>query len=90
MLDGVRRLADAAEEVPCRTGDPELWFATSPGAVERAKQLCQSCPVRRMCLDEAIARREPWGVWGGEIVLDGAVIPRLRRPGRPRKQPAVA
>jgi WhiB family redox-sensing transcriptional regulator len=85
----VRRLADAAEEVPCRVNDPELWFASSPTAVERAKELCRSCPVRAMCLDEALARREPWGVWGGEIMLDGVVIPRKRRPGRPRKEVAV-
>ncbi len=30
-----------------------------------AKQICGTCPVRRTCLIEAIARKEPYGTWGG-------------------------
>lgn len=32
---------------------------------ESAKALCATCPVREPCLDGAIARNEPEGVWGG-------------------------
>lgn len=74
------------ELLPCRANDPELWFAESPADVEFAKALCQGCPVRRLCLDGALERREPWGVWGGELFLQGAVIPRKRPRGRPRKE----
>lgn len=73
--------------VPCRTGDPELFFADSPGDMEFAKQLCRSCPIRRECLAGALERREPWGVWGGEIFQAGQVIAVKRRRGRPRKHP---
>ncbi|CAN5135181.1 MAG: WhiB family transcriptional regulator [Nocardioides sp.] len=73
------------EALPCRVNNPELWFAESPADVESAKALCQDCPVQSMCLDGAIERREPWGVWGGELFLSGAVIPRKRPRGRPRK-----
>ena len=31
-------------------------------------------------------RAEPWGVWGGEIFERGAVVPRKRPRGRPRKE----
>lgn len=72
---------------PCLTHDAELWFAESPDDVERAKSLCQACPARRRCLDGALERREPWGVWGGELLLQGVVIPRKRPRGRPRKNP---
>ena len=88
-------LHDQAEQVdenlmPCRVNNPELWFAESPTDVEFAKALCQSCPVQTLCLAGALSRREPWGVWGGELFLQGAVIPRKRPRGRPRKHPVAA
>jgi WhiB family redox-sensing transcriptional regulator len=86
----VAAMLDAAEadgrEQPCRTNDPELWFAESPQDLELAKELCGYCPVRQACLAAALARREYSGVWGGEILHRGAVIPRKRPRGRPPKQ----
>ena len=76
--------------LPCRTNDPELFFAESPSDVERAKALCGSCPLRQSCLTGALERREPWGVWGGELLCQGAVLPRKRPRGRPRKHPVAA
>jgi WhiB family redox-sensing transcriptional regulator len=88
-------LHDQAEKVneellPCRINDPELWFAESPSDVEFAKALCQACPVQQLCLTGALERREPWGVWGGQLFLQGAVIPRKRPRGRPRKSEVAA
>jgi len=71
--------------LPCRSHDPDLWFADTPGELERAKQLCAGCPVRAQCLASALSRQEPWGVWGGEILERGTVVPRKRPRGRPRK-----
>lgn len=79
-----------AAALPCRVNDAELFFAESPTDVELAKALCQDCPVRAECLAGALERREPWGVWGGELFLQGAVIPRKRPRGRPRKNPVAA
>jgi WhiB family redox-sensing transcriptional regulator len=70
--------------VPCRAEDAELWFSASPGDLEEAKVLCRGCHLRATCLEGALERAEPWGVWGGELFLDGAVIARKRAPGRPR------
>jgi WhiB family transcriptional regulator, redox-sensing transcriptional regulator len=72
-------------ELPCHVSDPDLWFADSPTDLERAKELCTNCPVRRACLAEALDRAEPWGVWGGEIFDRGSVVSRKRPRGRPRK-----
>ena len=74
-------------ELPC-TDDPELFFAEAPADVEAAKALCQGCRIRVACLEGALERREPWGVWGGELLLRGTVVPRKRPRGRPRKEDA--
>ncbi|MDN5761540.1 MAG: WhiB family transcriptional regulator [Microlunatus sp.] len=74
-------------ELPCRLGDPDLFFAESPVEVEAAKALCQECPVKQLCLAGALERREPWGVWGGQLFVQGAVVARKRPRGRPRKNP---
>lgn len=72
------------EDLPCRIHDQELWFAEAPARLELAKQLCHDCPARLVCLSGAVERREPWGVWGGEIFDHGVVIARKRPRGRPR------
>jgi len=90
---GVGELLDALSSpefsLPCRSGDADLWFAEQPSELERAKSFCGSCPVREACLAGALARREPWGVWGGEIFERGAVVARKRPRGRPRKNVAA-
>lgn len=57
----------------CRGADANLFFA--PNHLERkdereeregrAKAICAECPVRRQCLEFALATREPHGIWGG-------------------------
>lgn len=76
--------------LPCRTHDPELWFAEHTTQVEQAKALCRTCPLIDGCLAGALERQEPWGVWGGEVFVDGAVVARKRGRGRPRKSETVA
>ena len=85
-----RLLALAGFTLPCRREAPDLFFAESPDDVELAKSLCVDCPARAACLAGALDRREPWGVWGGELVLQGVVVPRKRPRGRPRKDEVAA
>jgi len=82
LLDAAPR---AGLDLPCRSGDADLWFAEAPKELERAKELCAACPIKAECLAGALQRAEPWGVWGGEIFERGTVIPRKRPRGRPSK-----
>ncbi|WP_462417158.1 WhiB family transcriptional regulator [Kytococcus sp. Marseille-QA3725] len=81
---------EAGGSLPCLQHDPDTWFAATPAGVEHAKTLCRDCPVRALCLEGALERREPWGVWGGELVEAGRVLARKRPRGRPRKHPVAA
>jgi len=84
MRSGPPPLTGLRLDLPC-TEDPELFFAESPQDVEQAKVMCRGCQARLACLAGALERREPWGVWGGELLLRGAIVPRKRPRGRPRK-----
>jgi WhiB family redox-sensing transcriptional regulator len=88
LLDSLATI-DGADVLPCRE-NPDLYFAESPVDVELAKSLCQGCPLRVPCLAGALERREPWGVWGGELFVQGVVVPRKRPRGRPRKTEVAA
>ncbi|NNG97566.1 WhiB family transcriptional regulator [Gordonia araii] len=85
FTSGASPMAPASLGLPCREADADLWFADAPADLEAAKALCQGCPLQRECLESAIERSEPWGVWGGEIFERGQIVARKRPRGRPRK-----
>jgi WhiB family redox-sensing transcriptional regulator len=90
LLELIAEYEQSGAAIPCRASDPELFFAERPEDVERAKALCIDCPVRRVCIAGALERREPWGVWGGELFIQGVVVARKRPRGRPRKEEVAA
>jgi WhiB family redox-sensing transcriptional regulator len=79
----------AGIDLPC-VEEPELFFAESPQDVEQAKAMCRGCRARIACLAGALERREPWGVWGGELLISGAIVPHKRARGRPGKTDVAA
>ena len=64
-----------------------LFFSDDPHDIARAKAICSRCRVREACLTGAIEREEAWGVWGGEIFVDGLIVAEKRRRGRPPVHP---
>jgi len=85
FVDLTEQAGDARADIPCLQYDAALWFAQSPVDVEFAKNLCGQCPARAECLGGALEREEPWGVWGGELFVHGAIVAGKRPRGRPRK-----
>jgi len=76
--------------LPCHVADPELFFSETDQGIAEAKALCGGCPVRNKCLEGALSRQEPCGVWGGQLIEDGVIIERKRRAGRPPRQVIAA
>jgi len=79
------------EDAACRDsgegGLTALFFSEEIPDIARAKAICHECPVQGPCLQGALARREPSGVWGGQLFVNGRILPLKRRRGRPPKNP---
>lgn len=53
------------EDALCAQVDPEIFHPEKGGDASPAKRVCMRCPVRRECLEEALATGERFGVRGG-------------------------
>lgn len=57
-----------ADDAACKAVDPEAFY---PERNERrsvkkmTKAICGGCPVKQECLNDALSRNEPHGIWGG-------------------------
>lgn len=58
---------DWAKAAACRGYDVEEFFTESKIRVREIKNVCDSCPVRRQCLDEAMRAEDTsrYGIYGG-------------------------
>ena len=82
------REPDWQELARCNDGTgsmTELFREEQLDDIAAAKAFCLECPVKETCLDGARVRREPWGVWGGELFVNGKIVAQKRKRGRPPK-----
>ena len=63
----------------CRGVDPEIFYPPEEDEGLDAKEICAGCPVREVCLDHALNRREKIGVWGGMTERERRRMLRQRR-----------
>lgn len=87
-LVGLRPSEEVRAQARC--ADPSgqltrLFFSEDIPEIRRAKAICRGCEVRILCLQGALERREPCGVWGGELFSHGKVLAVKRPRGRPPK-----
>jgi len=64
-----------------------LFFSDDEFDIARAKAICGKCGLAAGCLAGALDRAEAYGVWGGQLLVDGAIVAVKRGRGRPPKTP---
>jgi WhiB family transcriptional regulator, redox-sensing transcriptional regulator len=102
MIESTDRVPDDAGHQPprdvavwwtharCNDGSGGLanvFFSHVPQDIARAKRMCLGCPALVPCLEGALERREPCGVWGGQLFVNGTIVATKRRRGRPPTVP---
>jgi WhiB family redox-sensing transcriptional regulator len=73
----------------CQDGDEllDVFFSNDLRDIAQAKRICAGCPLLVTCLEGALERSEPYGVWGGQLFRDGQILAVKRSVGRPPKHP---
>jgi WhiB family redox-sensing transcriptional regulator len=66
----------------CRGADPDLFFPERGDTVGPAKKVCSTCLVRVDCLEDALALKEKFGIWGGKSERERRLIRRDRNRRR--------
>ena len=67
-----------------------FFFSERIEEIARAKAICSDCPVLGECLQAALDRKEPCGVWGGQLFSEGKILTAKRNRGRPAKNPTTS
>ncbi len=60
----------------CRTRPDLTWFPGPGESISEQRAICETCPVKAICLEVSLANREDHGIWGG---LSERERRRLRR-----------
>jgi len=92
------------EKARCNGADAKLFYhpeeergSTRRARADAAKAVCRECPMRRICREQSLANREPYGTWGNlsederGLLLAGKPIqgPMHDHPRPARKQEIV-
>jgi WhiB family transcriptional regulator, redox-sensing transcriptional regulator len=67
------------QDAACRDADPDLFFGNDERTRQAALSYCTNCPVRIECLEQALASRETYGIWGGTDEHERKRLLRQRR-----------
>lgn len=92
MLDGIGEASTSTVTAIARCSDgygtlTHLFFSDDEFDLARAKAICSKCRLAPTCLEGALERGEAYGVWGGELLIDGGIVAVKRGRGRPPKTP---
>lgn len=85
-LDSTLAMTSPERRARCSDGAgtlAHLFFSDEDLDIARAKAICRTCTLSATCFENAIARNEAYGVWGGTLIIDGEPVRFARRRGRP-------
>lgn len=91
-INDIDEITASAAAPVARCGDGHgtltpLFFSDDLVDIARAKAICSRCALSTSCLQGALDRAEPWGVWGGELLENGVIVVNKRPRGRPAVLP---
>lgn len=49
----------------CRGLDPDYWEPERPSDASYGQRVCEHCPVKAECLEDALAKDSRYGTYGG-------------------------
>lgn len=79
----LRLILDALPEwhqrANCRGTDTDEFYPEKGGSTRTAKRICDRCEVKTECAQDAVERREPYGVWGGMSQNERRALGRSER-----------
>tara|TARA_A100001201_G_scaffold29158_2_gene31421 strand:- start:3891 stop:4211 length:321 start_codon:yes stop_codon:yes gene_type:complete len=84
LLAEVLGIPEWYSDAACNTVvHPELnadeWFPERGSSTKKAKEICNSCPVKEPCLEQALERGERFGIWGGKSERERRAIRKERK-----------
>jgi len=63
----------------CRAHPVSAFFPSDSDGVERAREICTTCPVRVPCVNYAVSNHIEQGIWGGTSARQRLKMARGRR-----------
>jgi WhiB family redox-sensing transcriptional regulator len=72
------------ESANCTSTDPEIFFSEESNTVKSARKICEECPVKTECLNDAIEKDDQFGIRGGLTARERKNLRRRLRFSRPR------
>jgi WhiB family redox-sensing transcriptional regulator len=63
----------------CRGINPGEFFPSDGTGVDKARRMCEQCPVKMECLNYALENHIEHGVWGGTSERERRRMQRRRR-----------
>lgn len=86
MIASLESDARWQDKAACKGMDPIIFFGPEYAETvkekrdreDKAKAVCEICPVKKDCLEYALDAKEPYGIWGGLTELERKALLRRR------------